>query len=224
VVAGRAVRHRQHMPFAALNPQLLATFCVTAAVIIAVPGPSVMFIVGRALTVGRPAAIASAAGNTLGNTVQGVLAAVGIGSIVSGSPFLYNVVKYVGAMYLVRMGFMSLRGRHHGAPVGSQPEHSDRRRMAKEGFVVGLTNPKTVVFFVSTLPQFVDPTRGNVIGQMLLMMVVFGLMSLVGDTSWSFAGAALRTWSARSPQRIESMFVIGGLCIMGLGLLSAISH
>jgi threonine/homoserine/homoserine lactone efflux protein len=211
---------------AALDTNLLVTFAITAAVIIAMPGPSVMFIVSRALTVGRPAAIAAAAGNTAGNTLQGVLAALGVGSIVSGSEIVYNVVKFGGALYLVQMGARTVVGRRVCSSCASgQPEPaSGRAQMARQGFIVGMTNPKTIVFFASTLPQFVNPERGNVVVQMLVMMVIFGLMSLVGDTSWSFAGSAMRQWTTRSPHRIEYMVAIGGVCIIGLGLMLALSN
>jgi threonine/homoserine/homoserine lactone efflux protein len=212
------------MALDALNTSLLLTFCVTSAVVIAVPGPSAMFIVGRALTVGRPAAIATAAGNTGGLVVQGLLASLGVGSIVSGSPMIYNLVKYLGAAYLVRMGAQTVRGRHEAMTEVDGAASTRTQRPAREGFVVGMSNPKTIVFFASTLPQFVDPSRGHVVVQMLLMMAVFGAMSLVGDMSWGLAGSALRTWSTQSPHRIATLVAGGGVCITGLGLLLAFSH
>jgi threonine/homoserine/homoserine lactone efflux protein len=133
------------MNLAMINMQLLMTFAITTAVIIVIPGPSVMFIVGRALSVGRPAALAAAAGNTLGSTFQGVLAALGLGTVISGSPFLYNVIKMSGALYLVMMGARTLRDR--GVPAEADAAASDgQREEARKGFIVGATNPKTMVF------------------------------------------------------------------------------
>jgi threonine/homoserine/homoserine lactone efflux protein len=207
-----------------MNTQMLLTFCMTTAVIVAVPGPSAMFIVSRAISVGRPAAIAAAAGNTLGTTFQGLLAACGVGTLIGKSALLYNVIKLGGAAYLVAMGAKTIRHREVATVSDESSNSDDRRRAVRQGLVVGATNPKTLVFFAAALPQFVDPSRGYVIVQMLVLLAVYSLMSLVGDTSWGFAGGSLRAWSANSPLRIERMIAVGGLCIVGVGIAMALSQ
>jgi threonine/homoserine/homoserine lactone efflux protein len=206
-----------------INTQLLLTFAMTAALIVVIPGPSVMFIVSRALSVGRPAALAAAAGNSLGATFQGILAAFGLGTLISESALLYNVIKIVGAAYLVTLGARTLQHREFAAGTDNAAA-GGRRREARQGFLVGATNPKTIVFFAAALPQFVDPTRGYVVVQMLVLLSVYSIMSLVSDTSWGFAGGSIRTWSANSPQRIERLIGAGGMCIIGLGLALALSQ
>jgi threonine/homoserine/homoserine lactone efflux protein len=211
------------MNFAIINSQLLLTFMITAAVIVVVPGPSVMFIVSRALTGGRPAALAAAAGNTLGATFQGLVAALGLGTLIAESEMLYSVLKFGGALYLVSMGATTLRNRESApAADGSSPTNGPRRS-ARQGFLVGLTNPKTIVFFAAALPQFVDRTRGHVVLQRILL-TVYSFLSLASDTSWGFAGGSLRTMSANSPRLIQRFIGAGGICIIALGGVLALSH
>jgi threonine/homoserine/homoserine lactone efflux protein len=208
-----------------LDTRLLLSFCMTAAVIVVMPGPSVMFIVSRALAVGRPAAIAAAAGNSLGATFQGLLAAFGVGSLIAESDLLYNIIKFGGAIYLVSVGAKTLRHREFAAPDGAVEASTSRQGAElRQGFMVGATNPKTIVFFAAALPQFVDRDRGFVIVQMLLLLAVYGGMSWFSDTSWGVAGGSMRRWCAASPQRIERLIGIGGCCIIAVGAWMALSH
>lgn len=206
-----------------LNTQLLLSFCMTAAVIAVVPGPSVLFIVSRALTVGRPGAIAAAAGNSLGATFQGLLAALGVGTLIAESETLYNVIKFGGAIYLVSMGAKTLSHRQFSASADSSDVVA-RRRELRQGFMVGATNPKTIVFFAAALPQFVDRDRGYVVLQMLVLLFIYGSISWMTDTSWGVAGGSMRRWSAASPRRIERLIGGGGLCIICVGAWLALSH
>lgn len=207
-----------------LDTRLLFSFCMTAAVIVVMPGPSVMFIVSRALAVGRPAAIAAAAGNSLGATFQGLLAAFGVGSIIAESQMLYDVIRFGGAVYLVSVGAKTLRNRRFSAAATTGVDGSGRSRELRQGFMVGATNPKTIVFFAAALPQFVDRDRGHVVVQMLLLLAVYGGMSWCSDTSWGVAGGSMRRWTAASPRRIERLVGIGGCCIIAVGGWMALSH
>jgi threonine/homoserine/homoserine lactone efflux protein len=208
----------------ALDSSLLISFCMTVAVIVIVPGPSVLFIVSRALTVGRSGAIAAATGDSLGQTVQGLLAACGIGALVAESEVLYNVIKFGGALYLLWMGVMTLKHRQFAASGASSTEVVERRAELRKGFIVGATNPKTIVFFIAALPQFVDHQRGNVLVQMLVLLFIYGLLGWAADTMWGIAGGSIRNWSATAPRRIERLIGGGGLCIIGVGAWLALSH
>lgn len=212
------------MNAAMINTQLLMAFAMTTAVIVVIPGPSVMFIVSRALTVGRPGALAAAAGNTLGTTFQGILASFGLGTLIAQSAVLYTVVKMGGALYLVMIGAKTLVHRELSEIDEGADSLAGRRRIARQGFLVGATNPKIIVFFAAVLPQFVDSGRGHVVVQMLVLLAIYFVLSLVSDTSWSFAGGSIRTWAAVSPQRIERLIGAGGMCIICLGVLLALSH
>lgn len=207
-----------------LDGNLLLSFCLTAAVIVVVPGPSVMFVVGRALAVGRPGAVAAAAGDSLGQTVQGLLAAFGVGALIAGSALLYNVIKFGGAIYLVAMGASTLRHRRLAATGTASGGSSGRRSELRKGFLVGASNPKTIVFFMAALPQFVDHGRGNVMLQMLVLLFAYGILGWIADTLWGVAGSSVRTWAATAPHRIERMVGGGGLCIIGMGTWLALSQ
>lgn len=212
------------MNTAMINMQLVMTFAVTTALIVVIPGPSVMFIVSRALCLGRPAALAAAAGNTVGTTFQGVLAAFGLGALIAQSALLYTAVKLGGAFYLVMIGTKTLLHREMSAVDSEAGSLAGRRRIARQGFLVGVTNPKIIIFFAAVLPQFVDAGRGHVVVQMLVLLAVYFVLSLISDTSWSFAGGSIRIWAAESPQRIERLIGAGGMCIVCLGVMLALSH
>lgn len=206
-----------------LNGQLLLAFAMTAIVVNVVPGPSVLFIVGRALSVSRPSAMAAAVGNTVGTVTQGLLAAIGVGSLIAESQLLFNGIKTGGAIYLVWMGATTLRGRKTQA-LGDESTDRGNRRGAWDGFVVGLTNPKMVIFFTAALPQFVDRERGYVTVQMLVLLALYGVLSMVNDASWTMLGGSLRTWTATNPRRIERMIGFGGACIVAVGITLALTH
>lgn len=206
----------------AVNIHLLVSFVVTVAVIIAVPGPSVMFIVGRALAVGRPSALAAAAGSTIGGGVQGLLAVLGFGSLITQSPMVYAAIKLAGAAYLLRMGVQMLQHRQLAAIDETRTTSGGHGRDVRRGFVVGVSNPKLLLFFAAVLPQFVDPSRGYVVMQMLVLVTVFTLISLLGESSWAMAGSSLRHWTTTAPRRIECVIGAGGLCVIGFGVLLAL--
>jgi threonine/homoserine/homoserine lactone efflux protein len=208
----------------ALDSNLLMSFCLTATVVVFLPGPSVMFIVGRALAVGRPGAVAAAAGDSLGQIVQGLLAALGVGALIAESELLYTGIKFGGAIYLVTMGASTLRHRRHAATETDAGGSAGRSSELRKGFLVGASNPKTIVFFVAALPQFVDHGRGNVLLQMLVLLLAYGVLGWIADTLWGVAGSSVRSWAATAPHRIERMIGGGGLCIIGVGIWLALSQ
>ena len=209
---------------AVINPQLLLSFVLTATVILVIPGPSVMFIVGRAIAVGRTGAIAAAAGNTAGTSVQGILAVFGFGTLLGRSPILYHAVKLGGALYLMHMGIKMFKQRQFSTSSGGSSEAAGRSREARRGFVVGVSNPKQLLFFAAVLPQFIDPARGYLVAQMVMLLAVYTVMSLVSDTSWGMIGSSVRDWSANSPKRLELLVACGGVCIITVGVLLGLSH
>lgn len=144
-----------------IDPHRLAGFALAAFLIIVVPGPSVLFVISRGVALGRRAALATVVGNTLGAFSQGVLVALGLGAAVSRSIAVYNAVRFLGAAYLVYLGVQAFRRRRELAQrLDVAVEHKAVRRIVREGYVVGATNPKIVIFFSAVLPQFVEPARG----------------------------------------------------------------
>lgn len=194
----------------------LLAFMLTSLVIIVIPGPSVLFVIGRAIALGRRAGVLSVVGNALGTIPAVIAVAFGVGAIVASSVVAFTVIKIAGALYLVYLGIQAIRHRHAHIP-GIQQRPTRARRLLAEGFIVGLTNPKTIAFFVAVLPQFVDPTAGPVWLQLLLLGLVFEAIALASDSIWALAAGTARAWFARSPRRISTLSATGGVMMIGLG-------
>jgi threonine/homoserine/homoserine lactone efflux protein len=198
-------------------------FGLASLLIIVIPGPSVLFVVGRALAYGRRTALVSVVGNEVGALVVVCAVAFGVGAIVERSVLVFTVVKLCGAAYLVFLGIRALmRGGAHAGLAGDQPGRGGWRA-GLDGFLVGVANPKTVVFFAAVLPQFIDRDRGGVPGQMLVLGLIFVLIALVCDSAWSLAASGARAWFGRSPRRLRIVGGAGGLSMIGLGLGIAVT-
>ena len=203
-------------------------FVAASALFIQVPGPSLLFTIGRALTVGRRDALLSVVGNALGITTQVLLVAVGLGAVVAASAEAYTMLKVVGAAYVVWLGIQAIRHRADAraalAAVDTPArERVNARRSLRIGFTVGLTNPKTIVFFVAFLPQFVNEPAGHAGAQLALLGLVFGLMACCSDSAWALAASRARDWFARRPQRLDKLGVAGGVMMIGLGATMAVA-
>ncbi|NSL43421.1 LysE family translocator [Streptomyces sp. 8P21H-1] len=200
----------------------LLAFAAMSFLLIVVPGPSVLFVVGRALAQGRRAALTTVVGNTLGAYVLVVAVALGVGAVVERSVVVFMTLKLVGAAYLVYLGVKAVRqrGSLHAAFTGDEPAQSGLRTLW-EGFAVGVANPKTIVFFAAVLPQFVDRGQGHVMAQMLLLGLVFNLIAVASDSVWGLGAAAARTWFASSPRRLAMVGGAGGVTMIGLGVTIA---
>jgi len=195
----------------------LLAFALTAFVIIAVPGPSVLFVIGRTLALGRRGGLLSVLGNAAGEVVQVAGVALGIGVVLAQSLLLFSVVKFAGAAYLVYLGIQAIRHRGGGPATAASQTPASTGRVLREGFIVGATNPKSIVFFVAVLPQFVDYSAGAIPVQLGVLGAVFLLIALVSDSTWSFAAGTARHWFARSPRRIAALGTTGGVMMIGLG-------
>ena len=137
-------------------------FAVTATILVVIPGPSVLFTIGRALTIGRRGALLTVLGNALGMFVQVVAVAFGLAALIETSAHVYTAVKLLGAAYLVFLGVQAIRHRRALVATDVQAPVIRTRRVLREGFIVGLTNPKMIVFFAAALPQFIDRDAGHV--------------------------------------------------------------
>ncbi|MEU9591420.1 LysE family translocator [Streptomyces sp. NPDC048193] len=202
----------------------LLAFAALSLLLIVVPGPSVLFVIGRALAQGRRAALTTVVGNTLGAYVLVVAVALGVGSVVERSLLVFTVLKLAGAAYLVHLGAKAWRERRslRAAFTGADRTRGGRRTFW-EGFAVGVTNPKTIVFFAAVLPQFVDRGQGGVAAQMLLLGLVFNVIAVACDSLWGLLAATARDWFAGSPRRLSAVGGAGGLAMIGLGVTVAVT-
>ncbi|RDI61445.1 threonine/homoserine/homoserine lactone efflux protein [Nocardia pseudobrasiliensis] len=197
---------------------------MAATILIVVPGPGVLFTIGRALTNGRRAALVSVLGHALGVLVALVLVAAGLGMIVAASAIALTVIKFTGALYLMYLGVQAIRERRSlRAALETQISPVSNRRIFRQGIIVGITNPKSIIFFSAVLPQFIDRDRGAVPLQLLTLGLIFLAIALVSDSVWGLAAGSARDWFARSPRRLEAVGGAGGLMIIGLGASVAVS-
>lgn len=196
--------------------QLLA-FMATSALIVAIPGPSVLFIIGRALAQGRRSALASVAGNALGVYLQIVAVAIGLGPLIAASSTAYLVVKVIGGLYLCWLGIGAIRGRRALADALATGAPTVTKGSLRSAVLVGLTNPKVIVLFAALLPQFVNPA-GRVWLQMLLLGLVFIAIALIGDGAIALSAARARDWFLRRPERAAGVAGGGGAMLVALGV------
>ena len=202
----------------------LAGFTLASVLLIVIPGPGVLFVVGRALAHGRRTALATACGHAAGNYVVAACVAVGLGALLQRSASVFVVVKLAGALYLVWLGIHAIRHRKSLADAFAVAvEPREGWRALRDGVVVGITNPKSYILFGAILPQFVNRAAGNVPGQMLLLSVVSVLIGAVSDCAWGFAASAVRGWFASSPRRFELVGGAGGLAMIGVGVTVAVT-
>ena len=202
----------------------LLAFALLSFVLIIVPGPNVLFVVSRSLTLGRLAGVGTAAGGQIGVYLQVVAVAFGVGALVQRSVAVFTVIKLAGAAYLVYLGVRAIRHRRSlrdALEVAARPRSFGR--ILRDGIVVGVSNPKVIVFFAAVLPQFVNRPAGHVPVQMLLLGSVFLAIAVVCDSSWALAAGTARAWLARSPRRLEMVGGAGGLAMIGIGASLAVT-
>jgi threonine/homoserine/homoserine lactone efflux protein len=202
----------------------LLAFTITAWLIIVVPGPSVLFTVSRAIALGRVAGVATVAGNTVGAFTQTVAVAFGLGPLVERSVLLFTVLKLAGAGYLIFLGVQAIRHRHSLADaLTATVERKSAARIVLDGFTVGATNPKVIVFFAAILPQFTDRQAGHVPVQIVALGAVFAAIALLSDGAWALAAGTARAWFTRSRRRLELIGGTSGLVMIGIGLRLALT-
>jgi threonine/homoserine/homoserine lactone efflux protein len=200
-------------------------FLVASILFIQVPGPSLLFTIGRALTVGRRDALLSVVGNSLGLVVQVGFVAFGLGAVVSASAAAYTVLKLAGAAYVVWLGVSAIRHRADARVALERPERAPATRghAVRTGVVVGVTNPKTIVFFAAFLPQFTSDS-GPATLQLAVLGVVFAVLAVCSDSLWALGAGKARDWFAGEPRRLDKLGATGGGMMIALGVTLAASE
>jgi threonine/homoserine/homoserine lactone efflux protein len=206
-----------------VEPATLAVFSLAALAILAVPGPAVIYIVTRSIQQGRGAGLASVLGIHVGTLVHLTAATVGLSAILVSSATAFTVVKVLGALYLVVIGVRTLLGRADPADTDPQRPSRRRRRDFAEGVVVNVLNPKTALFFLAFLPQFVDPARGQASLQILVLGLTFMLLGLVTDSIWALAAGSAGETLRKSRSWAQVQRYVSGSVFVGLGLVTALT-
>lgn len=197
----------------------LGAFALAAFALIVIPGPSVLFTIGRSLAYGRRGGLLSVLGNAIGTLPATALVALGLGQVIADSVVVFTVVKFVGAVYLMYLGVQAIR--HRNGHDDEQQHDSDgvpgSGRQLWQGIVVGVSNPKTLVFFIAVLPQFVDRSAGAIPLQLAILGCLFAVIALVSDSVWAFLAGTARHYIGRKPRRLSQMTAGGGVMMVGLG-------
>jgi len=198
-----------------------ALFIATALALLAIPGPAVLYVVGRSIDQGRTAGLASVLGITTGTIVHITAATIGLSSLVLASKVAFDAVRYVGAAYLILLGVRRLLTRGQEEAAGARPPRT-LRRLYTQGLVVNLLNPKTIVFIFAFIPQFVDVGAGHVWLQILLLGLTFAGLGLMSDSLYAIVAGTVADRLRGTPlvARIERWF--GGTVLIGLGVASAL--
>jgi threonine/homoserine/homoserine lactone efflux protein len=193
--------------------------------IIIVPGPSVLFTLARGVAWGRAVAVLTVLGNSLGTLTLSAVVAVGLGPLLERSRALSIVLQLLGGLYLLWLGFDAFRHRleHAEAMIKKEAKRPDTLQIVRQGYVVGVLNPKAMVFFVAVFPHFVDRSKGNVTLQLLFLGVLFSVMAFCSDSTWGFIAGTARVWLSSSPRRLVRLRTIGACVMMGLGVLIIVS-
>jgi threonine/homoserine/homoserine lactone efflux protein len=204
------------------SPEAFAAFAVASLALLVVPGPSVLYIVTRSVHQGRAAGLVSVLGIHTGSIVHVVAAALGVSAILASSALAFGVVKYAGAAYLIWLGVRALRRRDVDAPEVELPSTSLRRTYT-QGVVVNVLNPKTALFFLAFLPQFVDPGRGSVPVQVAILGLTFIALGLVSDGTYALVSARVsRTLAGRRGAGPARRW-LPGLTLIALGVAAAVT-
>jgi threonine/homoserine/homoserine lactone efflux protein len=199
----------------------LAAFIAASMAIILVPGPSVLFTLARGVAWGRAVAVLTVLGNSLGTLTLSAVVAVGLGPLLARSKALSITLQVLGGLYLLWLGFDAFRHRreHAEAMTKKEAQRPPPIQVVRQGYVVGVLNPKAMVFFVAVFPHFVDRSKGNETAQLLFLGVLFSVMAFCSDSTWGLIAGTARVWLSSSPNRLVTLRTIGASVMLALGVL-----
>jgi threonine/homoserine/homoserine lactone efflux protein len=204
------------------DPSTIWLFALAATALIVVPGPAVLYIVAQSVGQGRRAGLVSASGVASGGLVHVVGASIGLSGLLLSSATLFSIVKFAGAGYLIYLGARRLLGLEASALV-APTEARSRSQLYRDGAVVNILNPKTALFFYAFLPQFLDPHRGSVAVQALVLGVLFVAIALVSDSLWAVASGSAAEWLRARPLAVTLERWLTGTVLVGLGAAAALT-
>ena len=203
--------------------QNLVLFAGAALVLLVIPGPAVLYIVGRSVAQGRRAGLVSVLGIHTATFIHVLAAALGLAALLLSSALAFSVVKYAGAAYLVFCCDRKIFGPAEAVGADGELPRYSHTRLFRDGFVVNLLNPKTALFFFAFLPQFIDVGRGHVAMQITLLGLVFALLGFCTDSAWALLAGTAGDWLKRSRGYLKFERYGSGVLFIGLGLVAAFS-
>jgi threonine/homoserine/homoserine lactone efflux protein len=206
-----------------LRPSTFALFAAASLALLVVPGPAVLYIVTRSAEQGRRVGLASVAGVHLGTVVHVLAAAAGLSALLVSSAAAFATVKYAGAAYLVLLGVRRLLGRGAAAAERAEPRPGSARRAFRQGVVVNVLNPKTALFFLAFMPPFLDPARGPLFVQVVLLGLTFIGLGLLSDGAYALAASYAATRWRRRERVVRAGERASGLVYVALGALAALT-
>ncbi len=197
----------------------LLAFSGATILLVLLPGPNLLFILGAGISGGRRTALAAAVGVELGTLVHVIAAAVGLSAVLQTSATAFATVKYLGVAYLVYLGVRALRAPHLDEP-GPRPEPQSTLSAVRRGVLVNVLNPKVALFFLAFLPQFIDTDRGSASAQIMVLGSVFFAIALAIDLVYAVAAGAVGRWLERRPRLLRRQERITGVIYLGLAALA----
>jgi threonine/homoserine/homoserine lactone efflux protein len=195
---------------------------VASVVLLMIPGPAVLYVVNRSVSDGRSVALASVGGLELGNLVHALAATAGLSAVIATSATAFSIVKWAGALYLIGVGALTLLRRPDA--ISTESGHLSYRRAFTQGVIVNVLNPKVALFFLSYLPQFVDPGRGPAWTQVLMLGLTFVVLGLCTDSLWAIATSTLRSVLLRGRSLPFVRRWVSGSVFVVLGVMAARAH
>jgi threonine/homoserine/homoserine lactone efflux protein len=205
------------------NATSIGVFCVAAVLLLLTPGPAVLYIVARSVEQGRIAGLASVCGITTGTLIHVLAATLGLSALLASSALAFAVIKYAGAGYLIYIGVRRILSRSETPAAQTELPRRSLARLYCDGLVVNLLNPKTALFFLAFLPQFVDPSRGAVPFQIAFLGLLFALMGFTSDGLYALVAGTAGRWIRRKGHYLRwERYLTGGMFI-GLGVTAAIA-
>jgi threonine/homoserine/homoserine lactone efflux protein len=205
-----------------IDPGRLWLFLTATLILLVIPGPAVTYIVSRSLAEGRRSGLVSTLGIACGGLVHVAAAALGLSAVLASSALAFSVVKYAGAAYLIFLGIKTLAGSDGDAALPETGQVSLSRAFW-QGVVVNVLNPKTALFFLAFLPQFVDPARGSVALQIVALGLLFSGIAVCTDGTWALVAGSAGDWLKRRGGLMRSRRYVAGSVYLGLGVATALS-
>lgn len=204
-----------------MNLYLVGTFILSSLLLLVTPGPDMLAMLGRGIGQGRQAAIVTVFGYALGDLIHTIFAVIGLSAIIYSSAILFQIIKYIGALYLIYLGIQTIRHKHQ-FKLSSESKKIKNGKILRESILSSVLNPKTTLFFLAFLPQFVDLTAGNVQMQMLILGAIFMMLGILAYFPLAYFSGIIGTWIQTRKAIADKLHLITGSIFIGLGIRIAL--